>query len=143
MADFGFIKRQSHTNGKIKQVILSPTTRSNDKPPFVDGGVSNGFPVIDRHTVIVTPLRGVFEPNRWICPSSNHSTKQTDEEELVVLNQRVKLYMNQQNAKTFRRIILSSDEIALQRRYSQGYDDAKRFLMDHNLGTTNKIFVKV
>lgn len=149
MADLGFIKKQSREGGEISRVTLAPASDSSNSsnaendnfPPFVDGGLSNGFPIIDQKTVLVTPIRGKFEPNLWICPPPDDQDTAPSDDDLVVLSQRVKLYMNRQNARTFRRIILSSDETELQRRYSQGYDDAKRFLVDHNLETLHTSFV--
>ena len=153
MTDLGFVKKQNGAGGEISTVLPSTTADSEgDKdasfPQFLDGGLCNGFPIIDEHTVLVTPIRGKFKPNRWICPSAEeetyHLTDQadTDDDDLVVLSKRVKLYMDRQNARTFRRIILSSDDSELQRRFSQGYDDAKRFLRDQNLETIHTSFVQ-
>jgi hypothetical protein len=136
MADLGFIKRQDPVSGEIGTVDLSMLSRDHrDFPPFVDGGLSNGFPVIDSTTVLVTPIRGRFEPNRYICPPSDKYGN------LVRVNHRVQLYIDGQTVQTFRRILLSSEEEELQRQYSLGHDNAKQFLRDYNIGTNHTSFV--
>jgi hypothetical protein len=35
---------------------------------YWDGGIVENFPTIDEHTVMVTPLNGLFDPNPPICP---------------------------------------------------------------------------
>lgn len=142
MAQLGYIKKQQYEGGEIIAISLSaPAKGDNHFPPFLDGGLSNGFPVIDRQTVVVTPLRGRFDPNRWICPSPLSETDTDNEERLLEVSKRVRIFMDRQNAQTFRRMILSSSESELQLRYAQGYEDAKRFLGDHNLETVHKSFM--
>ena len=156
MLDLGFIKKQ-RPNGEIvtvrpssdSKVDSKPENYKGDFPYFLDGGLSNAFPVIDEKTVVVTPMCGVFDPNPSISPDidlyGKHPNtksenvgdvlvaKQKGSSKLLKVSDRVKLHLNRQNAYTMRRIVLSSDEDNLQRRYSQGYDDARRFLEDNNL----------
>ncbi|CAB9515068.1 Patatin-like phospholipase [Seminavis robusta] len=126
MVELGYVKQRKPGSQEITTVRLE-SLMEDAFPPFIDGGLCNGFPVFDSSTVVVTPLAGDFQPNRSVCPLVH------DDDSLHRLSSRVALHLNRQNVKTFRRMILSSDEDALQRRFSQGHDDAKRFLVQHGL----------
>ena len=100
---------------------------------FLDGGLSNPFPVFDSSTVVVSPLCGIFDPNPFVSPAVRNDKESDGKPNLLRVSSCAQIYMTQQNAHSFRRIALSSDDATLQERWVHGYDDAKRFLVDNNL----------
>lgn len=125
-----------------------PRQNKHGFPDFVDGGLSNAFPVIDSRTVVVTPICGIYEPNPYIAPSRTSSAAgggggQVKDDNLLRISDRVKIYLNRQNAHTLRRIVLSSDDDALQERFANGHDDARRFLYDNNLAIVHSSVVNI
>ena len=181
MIELGLVKKKEHTTtGRQRVVALKPSDfdnklhLSNDEldssetksrkssgfPAFVDGGLSNGFPIVDSNTIVVTPICGVFDPNPSISPSPNtavfqrllqrqswcsSSSNKREEHNCVLfeINHRVKVCGNRQNLDAFRRLFLSSDDAVLQERFAQGYDDAKRFLSDYNLERVHSTTVQL
>lgn len=171
MMELGFIKKEkpngevitvkpaSHGPESHQQTSASkaerPDNYAGEFPLFLDGGLSNAFPVIDESTVVVTPISGVFDPNPFISPElpngiNNNtggdrddlvSTKYNGAARLLRLNDRVKIHLSRQNAYTLRRIVLSSDEDDLHKRFQHGYNDAKRFLEANNLTTVHSTFL--
>lgn len=153
MVELGFVKKET-PDGKGEIISLPPSPVVDDenestheesedvdetskkkeedssKFMFIDGGLSNVFPIYDSDTVVVTPFCGIFDPNPSICPKPGAAG---DNNNLFRLSHRAKIYKTRQNAHTLRRMAFSSDEIKLQERYTSGYDDAKRFLSDNNL----------
>ena len=151
MTALGYVKKLT-SNGETVTVKLptghddeSSSSSGNDKSVddvpnflFLDGGLSNAFPVFDSSTVVVTPLCGIFDPNPFVSPAVRKQ-KDVDDGNLFRVSDRAKIYMIQQNAHSFRRMVLSSDDSTLQERYGHGYDDAKRFLVDNNLENVHSI----
>jgi hypothetical protein len=170
MMELGYIKKQL-PNGEtvvfrppeIEALVSDskPENYTGEFPLFLDGGLSNAFPVIDEKTVVCTPICGIFDPNPSVCPEihleqlndikppntkddnnkSSPNAKIKASAKLLCISDRVKLHLNRQNAFTMRRIVLSSDDENLQHRYSQGYDDAMRFLEANNLTAFQSTYV--
>jgi hypothetical protein len=102
---------------------------------FWDGGLVNAFPHVDEHTVIVAPLAGNFTHDS-INPSLDYIDELSDNAKsprVLVLNDRVQIHLTRANARTFRSIVLSSDDDVLQEKFTQGYDNAYKFLDKRNL----------
>jgi hypothetical protein len=102
-----------------------------------DGGLVNNFPIVDEHTVIVTPLAANFTHDS-INPSLDYEDELSSNNDkmsprTLVLNDRVQIHLTTANAQTFRNMILSSDDNILQEIFMQGYDNAYKFLDKRNL----------
>lgn len=114
---------------------------------YWDGGIADVFPTIDKDTVIVAPVNGLFD-NPAICPRiPNADTIQEQQYTSSSLQQpnnallqnyllryipttfrhcsKSQLGLNTQNAYTALKMIFSSDDDELYLRFQEGYDDAK------------------
>jgi len=143
MEQLGFVK--SITGKPVVVASRENQDRETDEADTIthreyywDGGLVNVFPIIDEHTVVISPLGGEFHPHPSISPlpeTTNNETEPSSKPYCLPLSHRAALHVTTGNAVALRRMMLSSDEIALQQIFSQGYDDAKRFL-DKNSMTT-------
>jgi hypothetical protein len=109
-----------------------------------DGGLVNNFPIVDEHTVIVTPLAGNFihdsinpsldyNLDESSSSSSTNDKRGSPSSRTLVYNDRVQIHLTTANARTVRCMVLSSDDNVLQERFMQGYDNASKFLDNRNL----------
>lgn len=109
---------------------------------FWDGGLVNVFPVINMDTCIVTPFTGFFT-NPTISPSSSSKIPH-GVVELSSSFRRPTLCL--ENLRTIRYIAFSSESLALETWFEQGYNDASTFLNRHNVNpyfsTTQQHLVK-
>ncbi len=158
MAALGYIK-QGTTGQPIMQPRGPRVKAWQNREAFWDGGLVNVFPTVDDNTVIVSPIAGNYGPHRAISPNphnSNNSSSQTQEDItatamkrfylslarkplIMRFNPRAQIYLSHENARTFRHILLSSDDHSLQQRFQQGYDEAHRFLNEHGLLRTFQV----
>lgn len=130
MASLGFLK-QGTTGQPLIQPRGSRFKVYETREAFWDGGLVNVFPIVDENTVIVSPMAGNYSPHRSISPDPR---KALEREPLIFrFNPRAQIYLSPENALTFRYMLLSSDDNALQQRFQQGYDEAKRFLRQEGL----------
>ncbi len=90
---------------------------------FWDGGLVNVFPAINLDTCIVTPFTGFFT-NPTISPSSSPNTPQSIEAH----NDYSRPALCLENLRTIRYIAFSSESLALESWFEQGYNDANAFL---------------
>ena len=101
-----------------------------------DGGLVNGFPHVDEHTVIVSPLAGNFTHDS-ITPSLDYVDESSNNDKksprALVVNDCAQIHLTTANAQTLRCMVLSSDDGVLQERFMQGYDNAYKFLDKRNL----------
>jgi hypothetical protein len=124
MVELGFCK-----SGETGQVVKP----SNSYDPFAnreyfwDGGLTNVFPIVDEDTVIVTPICARFSPNPYISPVVEDDSIRT-----IRVDPRSEVFLSTANLETLRQMTISSDETVLQGRFSQGHDDARRFLEEKN-----------
>jgi len=111
-----------------------------------DGGLVNAFPLIDEKTVLVSPLAGDFLDVASITPALEYSisdvvdetdraktTENTAPPRYIEVNPYVRIHVTRDNARALRLILMSSDDDALQSKFAQGYDNARRFLDRKNL----------
>lgn len=131
-------------------VVASSTLSSTD---FWDGGIVDVFPTFDDKTIIIAPVNGQFI-NPAICPVHSPEWNLAEEgdntsaQELMhklsplylqaLIRSKIPttfrhcgkahLGLNTKNAKAALKMIFSSDDDELYRIFTEGYDDAKRFL---------------
>jgi len=118
---------------------------TNVETHYWDGGIADVFPTIDKDTVIVSPVNGLFE-HPAICPlmpSDRHDSR----EDTSILQQYLILYLpdtfrhcpksklglNEKNAIAVLAMAFSSDDEEYISRFREGYDDATRFLSERGL----------
>jgi hypothetical protein len=89
-----------------------------------DGGLVNAFPTIDHKTIIVSPVAADFT-NDAISPAIEYSAASVRK---LVLNPVVTLHLTAANAAAVRCMVLSSEDSVLEKKFAQGYDNAKQFL---------------
>ena len=123
---------------------------TNEEAYYWDGGIADVFPTIDKDTVIVSPVNGLFE-HPAICPrmpsdrddSRGDATKQST----TILQQylipylpdtfkhcpKSQLGINEENFKALLVMAFSSEDEEYISRFREGYDDATRFLNERGL----------
>jgi hypothetical protein len=94
-----------------------------------DGGLVNAFPIIDHKTIIVSPVAADFM-NDAISPAIEYSPTKVRK---LTLNPVVTLHLTAANAAAVRYMLLSSEDSVLEKKFAQGYDNAKQFLQHRNL----------
>ena len=99
---------------------------------YWDGGLVNAFPIIDRDTIIITPIAADFTNNPSINPSIEYSDKALPIRKWRA-NPTAQLHMTSDNMRTFQSLILNPDEKNLQSFFARGYDNALAFLDKHSL----------
>jgi hypothetical protein len=101
-----------------------------------DGGLVNMFPHVDERTVIVTPLTGNFTHDS-ITPSLDYvdeaSNNDKGDPRAVVVDDYAQIHLTTANARTLLCMTFSSDDDVLQGYFTQGYDNAHKFLDKRNL----------
>ena len=123
---------------------------TNEEAYFWDGGIADVFPTIDKDTVIVSPVNGLFE-HPTICPlmpsNSDNSGRDTPKQQSTILQQylipylphtfrhcqKSQLGLNRENARAVLAMAFSSDDEEYISRFREGYDDATRFLTERGL----------
>jgi len=128
MVQLGFVK-----NGDTNEPVQPQQEASffKDREYFWDGGLVNVFPIVDESTVIVTPLAARFSPNPYISPAIEDSNILPT----VKFDARSEVYLNMANMETLRQMTLSSDDSVLEKRFAQGYDDARYVVVCGSLYT--------
>ena len=102
---------------------------------YLDGGLVNMFPVVDKSTVIVSPVNGMFSKNKCIAPSFPAEILNIPNFEIC---DGVEIGVNTQNIVAFYQMARSSSPQVLNDKFRDGHDDATRFLDDNNLLTVFK-----
>ncbi len=97
---------------------------------FLDGGLVNMFPVIDKDTVMVTPLN-CTSPNPFIAPEALTE----DDPYYLDFDNQVSMGVNMQNMRLLTKMLRSSDPSYLDEKFREGYDNANKFLKDRDLLT--------
>ena len=132
MLELGYVKRGDTGHAVVAQERL-------DREVYWDGGLVNVWPIVDDETVIVTPICARFSPNPYISPAMEHQCDSSKWDWImpptIRVNSTAEIHLNYASMTTFRQMLLSSDETVLQQRFSQGYDNAMRFLQENNLLT--------
>jgi len=123
---------------------------TNEDTHYWDGGIADVFPTIDKDTVIVSPVNGLFE-HPAICPllpSDRHDSRgDTSKQQTTILQQylipylpdtfrhcqKSQLGLNRENARAVLAMAFSSDDEEYISRFREGYDDATRFLNERGL----------
>ena len=131
MEAYGFIKHGS-TQRPIMKEMASPSEEDDlDKDEdirYIDGGLSNMWPEIDEHTIIVTPMNGSFS-NPAINPAEATSSKDSDPfikiPSQFQMTDTASIGLNTENLASMREMAFSSDDKVLEARFRDGYDDAK------------------
>lgn len=117
--------------GSTGEPVLAASNRKGGREVAWDGGLANGFPFFDEHTLIVSPLAADFK-HAAISPAISYAGRKT---RAFPLSPDVRLHLTAENLLAFRYITMSSDEAVLQSKYALGYDNAKVFLAKYNLTT--------
>lgn len=113
-----------------------------DEEVYWDGGLSNMWPVVDESTLVVSILNGNFHPNPYISPqikneNENNENKNNDSNNSffseISLNDRCQVGFNYQNLLAMKLCLRSTDESVYETEFKNGYQDANRFLKEHNL----------
>lgn len=102
----------------------------NEAVMFWDGGLTNVFPTIDSDTCIITPFSGRFR-NPSISPSSLTLTRSHE----LRNNYYDRPEVCFENLRTLRYIAFSSESLALEKWFEQGFNDASQFLNGFNMTT--------
>ena len=122
---------------------------TNEEVYYWDGGIADVFPTIDKDTVIVSPVNGLFE-HPSICPlmpSDRDDSGDTTKQQTTILQQylipylpdtfrhcpKSQLGLNTENARALLVMAFSSDDEEYISRFREGYDDATRFLNERGL----------
>ena len=155
MEQLGFLK-----HGESSLPVVRSTTATDDSPdyetPYIDGGIANICPEIDNQTLMVCHMNGAYGKH-GIAPTGRYnidyeeldsvSTSDKDEatsisntffnltNSVIHISDRVKFGLNQENLLTAYLMARSSESSLLEERYREGYDDAYRYLNEHNLLT--------
>jgi hypothetical protein len=98
---------------------------------FWDGGLANVFPTIDKDTCVITPFSGCFR-NPSISPSFSNKVPRNSGFEESCARPEICL----ENLRTLRYIAFSSESLALEKWFEQGFNDANRFLAGFNVANT-------
>lgn len=107
--------------------LIIPETSSINEVYFWDGGLVNMFPSVDDKTVMVTPLNCTFS-NPFIAPEALFENNR-----FIDVDDNVSVGMNMQNMKLLLKMLRSSDPAYLDERFTNGYDDTKKYLKERNL----------
>lgn len=106
---------------------------------YLDGGLANLCPEIDSRTLIVAPINGIYS-HPYIAPLAPNIEEDSILERWKVvkhieISDRVKIGLNTQNVVAIYQMARSSSPQVLEQKFRDGYDDAKRYLSDHDLLT--------
>lgn len=112
---------------------------ADDKLRYLDGGLANLCPEIDERTLIVAPINGIYS-KPFIAPLAPIIDEGSILEKLniikhVEISDRVQIGANAENLLALYQMAKSSSNQVLEDRFRDGYDDAKRFLSEHDLLT--------
>jgi hypothetical protein len=124
---------QSETEADDKEDV------ADDKLRYLDGGLANLCPEIDERTLIVAPINGIYS-KPFIAPLAPIIDEGSILEKLniikhVEISDRVQIGANAENLLALYQMAKSSSNQVLEDRFRDGYDDAKRFLSEHDLLT--------
>ena len=97
---------------------------------FLDGGLVNMFPIIDKTTITVTPLN-CTSSNPIIAPKALTS----DDPYYINMDDQVNMGMNMQNMKLLTKMLRSSDPSYFDEKFREGYDNTHQLLKDEDLLT--------
>jgi hypothetical protein len=114
--------------------ILRMKSRLFDREMFWDGGLVNLFPLIDRGTVIVSPLAADFKHNASITPAIEYSEKQLTAVPALKVNSNARIHVTVENTLTLRCMMFSSEDSVLEAKFLQGYENATEFLKKSGMG---------
>lgn len=129
--DLNLIKETvSEGTPSVEKISQSDDLGLSTMGVYWDGGVCNMWPFVDKRTVFVTPVNGVFSPQPSIAPLTTNAKK--DGLTLKVTDE-VRVGINGDNLESFFRMIISSSDDLIEGYFKKGYDDARRFLEDKNL----------
>lgn len=122
MVSLGFVK-----NGETGEVVKPTKTYDpfQNREYFWDGGLVNVFPIVDENTVIVTPICARFTPNPCISPAVDDDSIRT----MKFDARGSEVFLSTANLETLRQMTISSDDTVLERRFAQGYDDARYVML--------------
>ena len=158
LSDLSPTTDESDSNTHVSDAANKTNTPSSSLlEPFLDGGLSCVWPTVDNSTIIVCPIRANFDPNPAIFPELLESGDTTDksislsEDGLLFpqLERKIKtifamrdiaatfhgkkVHIAGDNAETLFRMMFSSSETILEKRFQQGYNDAYRFLKERSM----------
>lgn len=131
MLELGFVKDgESEEVLGLEDVYLDDNNNESAATPYWDGGISNMWPIYDSKTLIVTPVNGNYKPNPFVAPALvlNDESDQLGEPyipRMLKLNDRTEVGINTANLISLIKMCISSDDQFLERRFRNGYDDAK------------------
>jgi len=99
---------------------------------FIDGGLADVFPTVDKSTIIVSPMGGNYD-----YPSISPSVVEEDSSafRMVEIHPSARIAINKENAKMMVNMIKSSDDSVLEDWFHTGYDCARKFLSDQGMLT--------
>jgi len=129
----------------IKKETEADSDSSDDKDGvddvlrYLDGGLANLCPEIDSRTLIVAPINGIYS-HPFIAPLAPNIDEDSILEQWKVvkhieISDRVKIGLNTQNVVALYQMARSSSPEVLETKFRDGYDDAKRYLSDHDMLT--------
>jgi len=95
---------------------------------YWDGGLSNMWPVVDKSTLVVSPLTGIFSPNTAITPTPTTANMLT-----VRRTNTASCEISRKNIEASMKMVLSPDDHLLEEWFSSGYDDASLLLRKNNM----------
>ena len=136
MEELGYLKhgitdetiQSKNDDSDCKHGELTPETSINEVY-YWDGGIVNMFPTIDEKTVMVTPLNCSFS-NPFIAPDALSRNNR-----YINVDDNVSVGMNMQNMKLLLKMLRSSDPSYLDEKFTNGYDDTRKYLKERNLLT--------
>ena len=135
MMEKGYIKNvlgyPVHTNAHLTDPVAAAgpsasnhaSVRTTNNVRFWDGGLANLFPIIDNDTCVITPLTG-----RFINPSISPSPLQIVPSAMEYKAKYSRPSLCLENLRTIRYIAFSSEGLALEAWFEQGFNDANKFL---------------
>ena len=94
---------------------------------WIDGGLAQMFPILDKHTIVVSPIAIQSKSNIVISP------KIEDGGRLASISAGIKVGVSFKNGVAVKNMLLSTEEGRYQEIFSEAYDDAVRVCKDHNL----------
>jgi hypothetical protein len=129
MIEFKCVKR-TITDAPIRLKPEDSTARET----CWDGGLVNAFPIFDARTLLVTPIAAHF-PSHSICihPGMEYDSANVHR---FAWTDRVHVHWTAANAYNFRCLLASSEPDVLHAKFSQGYDNATRYLKQHGIRQT-------
>ncbi|XP_050548798.1 1-acylglycerol-3-phosphate O-acyltransferase Pnpla3-like isoform X2 [Daktulosphaira vitifoliae] len=126
------IKSEFSTKEEVIQTLLASAfipVFSGYVPPmigeyrYIDGGFSDNLPILDKHTITVSPFSGLSD----ICPQDNSDLKYL----VNIANNSFEL--TKSNCFRLARIMFPPEPEMVSQLCNQGFDDALRFLQKNNL----------